>query len=107
LPDDVNSLATGGRITVIGIGAGAQAELNLGVLMARRGRIQGSTLRPRPLEEKALATRCVERFVLPLLADGTVHVPIAVTYPLDQAAAAYDRFAAGHKFGKIVLEMGG
>jgi NADPH:quinone reductase-like Zn-dependent oxidoreductase len=105
LPDDVNSLATGGRITVIGIGAGAQAELNLGLLMARRGRIQGSTLRPRPLEEKALAARWVERSVLPLLADGTVHVPIAATYPLDQAAAAYDRFAAGHKFGKIVLEM--
>ena len=105
LPDDVNSLATSGRVTVIGIGAGAKAELNLGALMAKRGRIYGSTLRPRPVEEKALTARWVERSVLPLLADGTVHVPIAATYPLDQAEAAYDRFAAGGKFGKIVLEM--
>jgi NADPH:quinone reductase-like Zn-dependent oxidoreductase len=90
---------------VIGIGAGAQGELNLGALMAKRGRIYGSTLRPRPVEEKAMATRWVERSVLPLLADGTVHVPIAATYPLDEAEAAYDRFTAGHKFGKIVLEM--
>jgi putative PIG3 family NAD(P)H quinone oxidoreductase len=105
LAENVNSLATGGRIVVIGIGAGAKGELNLGVLMAKRGRIQASTLRPRPLEEKALTARALERSVLPLLADGTVHVPIAATYPLDEAEAAYERFTAGGKLGKIVLEM--
>ena len=106
LADNVNSLATGGRIVVIGIGAGAQGEVNLGMLMAKRGRIQASTLRPRPLEEKALTARALERSVLPLLADGTVRVPIAATYPLDEAEAAYERFTAGGKLGKIVLEMG-
>jgi putative PIG3 family NAD(P)H quinone oxidoreductase len=107
LAENVGALATGGRITVIGIGAGAKGELNLGLLMAKRGRIHGSTLRARPLEEKALTARAVERSVLPLLASGEVRVPIAATYPLDQAEAAYDHFASGGKLGKIVLQMGG
>ncbi len=105
LPDNLAALAVGGRITVIGISAGATAELNLGMLMGKRARIQGSTLRPRPLEEKALTARAMERSVLPLLAAGTVRVPIAASYPLDEAVAAYERFAAGSKFGNIVLEM--
>jgi len=107
LADNVNALAIGGRITVIGIGAGATGELNLGALMAKRGRIHGSTLRPRPLEEKALTARAMERSVLPLLAEGAVRVLIAATYPLEQVEAAYERFAAGGKLGKLVLEMEG
>jgi NADPH:quinone reductase len=106
LSENVNALSIGGRITVVGIGAGAKGELHLGALMAKRGRIHGSMLRPRPLEEKALTARAMERSVLPLLAEGVVRVPIAATYPLEQVEAAYDRFAAGGKFGKIVLEMG-
>jgi putative PIG3 family NAD(P)H quinone oxidoreductase len=106
LADNVNSLSIGGRIAVVGIGAGAKADLHLGALMAKRGRIHGSMLRPRPLEGKALTARSMERSVLPLLADGTVRVPIAATYPLEQAEAAYERFEAGGKLGKIVLVMG-
>ena len=90
---------------MIGIGAGAKAEVNLGVLMGKRGRIRASTLRPRPLEEKALTARAMERSVLPLVAAGTVKVPIAATFPLDEAQDAYDRFTAGGKLGKIVLVM--
>jgi NADPH:quinone reductase len=104
LGDNLGSLATGGRIGVIGIGGGAKGELNLGLLMGKRARILGSTLRPRPLEEKALAARAMERSVLPLLARGAVKVPIAATYPLAEAEAAYERFIAGGKLGKIVLE---
>ncbi|MGI8904666.1 MAG: alcohol dehydrogenase catalytic domain-containing protein [Solirubrobacteraceae bacterium] len=107
LASNLAALATGGRIAVIGIGAGAKAELNLGLLMAKRGAIHASTLRARPLEEKALTARGLERSVLPLLASGAVRVPIAATYPLAQATEAYDRFAAGGKLGKIVLELGG
>ena len=44
--------------------------------------------------------------MLPLLASGTLRVPFAETYPLEEAVAAYDRFAAGGKLGKIVLTMG-
>jgi NADPH2:quinone reductase len=97
------SLATLGRLVVIGIGAGAKADVNLGVLMGKRGSIHASTLRPRPLEEKAAAMRLVERHVLPLLESGEVRVPIAATFPLERAEEAYDRFEAGGKVGKIVL----
>jgi putative PIG3 family NAD(P)H quinone oxidoreductase len=106
LPDDLNALRTGGRIAVIGIGAGAKAELNLGLLMAKRARIHGSTLRARPLEEKALTARAMERSVLPLFESGRLRVPIAATYPLERAEEAYERFAAGGKLGKIVLTDG-
>ncbi len=106
-PANLQALAFWGRIMVIGIGAGAKAELNLGLAMQKRARIYNSTLRARPLEEKALTARAMERSVLPLLASGAVHVPIAATYPLEDAPAAYDRFAEGGKLGKILLEMAG
>jgi NADPH:quinone reductase-like Zn-dependent oxidoreductase len=106
LPENLMALDTLGRITVIGIGAGAKGELNLGLLMAKRGRINASMLRARPVEYKALTARAMERTVLPLLASGRVRVPVAATYRLEQAAEAYARFAAGGKLGKIVLEMG-
>ncbi|MDX6672065.1 MAG: hypothetical protein QOI91_2428 [Solirubrobacteraceae bacterium] len=103
LPDDLSALATGGRIAIIGVGAGFKAELNLLALMGKRGRIHGSMLRARPLEEKAAAARLVERHVLPLFEAGAVRVPVAETFPLDQVAAAYERFTQGGKLGKIVL----
>jgi NADPH:quinone reductase len=104
LAPNVKSLATRGRIVVIGISAGAKAELNLGALMGKRGRIMASTLRARPLEQKADAARLVERSVLPLIESGAVTVPVHATFPLDQAAEAYDAFATGGKLGKIVLD---
>jgi NADPH:quinone reductase len=103
MPANLEALAMGGRIAVIGVGAGFTAEFNLLALMGKRARIHGSLLRPRPLEDKAQAARRVERQVLPLLARGAVTVPIAATFPMSDAAAAYDRFAAGGKLGKIVL----
>src|SRR5206468_10675017 len=105
LPGDLQALGLWGRIVVIGIGAGAKAELNLGLAMQKRARVCASTLRPRPLEEKAMTARALERSVLPLLASGAVHVPIAATYPLERASEAYDHFATGGKLGKIVLLM--
>ena len=106
LDTNLRSLATGGRICVIGIGAGATGQINLGLLMARRGRIHGSTLRARPLEGKAAAARLVESHVLPLFEAGRLRVPIDATFPLNEATDAYDRFEAGGKFGKIVLTAG-
>jgi NADPH2:quinone reductase len=105
LPANLQALATGGRIVVIGVSAGVKAELNLLALMGKRARIYGSTLRSRPLEEKALAARLLEREVLPLFTAGSLRVPVAETFPLEQAAAAYERFAEGGKLGKIVLTL--
>src|SRR5262249_19548582 len=63
LPRNLEALASGGRISVIGVSAGATEQLNLLVLMAKRARIQGSTLRARSLEEKALTARRLEHEV--------------------------------------------
>ncbi len=106
LDGNLDALNMQGRIVVIGIGAGAKGELDLRKLMGKRGRIQASTLRARPLEEKALTARAMERSVLPLLASGTVRVPVAETYPLERAEEAYEHFAGGGKLGKIVLTTG-
>jgi len=105
LEQNLLSLDTGGRISIIGVGAGGIAPLNMLVLMQKRARIHGSTLRARSLEDKAAAARAVERHVLPLLEAGDIRVPVEEVFPLEEAAAAYDRFAAGAKLGKIVLSM--
>ncbi|MEY2469983.1 MAG: NADPH:quinone reductase [Actinomycetota bacterium] len=100
---NVSALAIGGRIGVIGVGAGSAATVNLLALMQKRAAIFGSTLRARPLEAKADAARRLERHALPLLADRRIRVPVLAAYPLGEAEAAYERFAAGGKLGKLVL----
>jgi putative PIG3 family NAD(P)H quinone oxidoreductase len=107
LGPNLEALATRGRIVVIGIGAGAKGELNLRDLMTKRATLRASTLRARPLEEKALTARAMEEHVLPMFEAGALRVPVAETFPLDRAAEAYDRFAEGGKIGKIVLVTDG
>jgi NADPH2:quinone reductase len=102
---NLEALAIGGRICIIGVQAGARTELDLRALMGKRARIHGSVMRARPLEEKAVATRLVEKAVLPGFVSGDLSVPVTATYPLDDVAAAYERFKAGGKLGKIVLTM--
>jgi putative PIG3 family NAD(P)H quinone oxidoreductase len=104
-PGNLEALALRGRIVIIGVGAGAKTELDLRGLMMKRARLMASTMRARPLEEKAVATRLVEKAVLPGFVSGDLSVPVAATYPLDEVASAYERFKAGGKLGKIVLEM--
>ncbi len=106
MPGNLQALAPEGRIVVIGVGAGPKTELNLLAVMGKRARIMGSTMRARPLEEKAAVTRRVERQVLPLIESGALEVPVAATFPLDRVADAYDRFTAGEKLGKVVLLAG-
>src|SRR3954467_2671159 len=106
MPGNLKALERGGRIAVIGVGGGPKTELNLVALMGKRARIHGSTLRARPLEQKADAARRVERHVLPLVEAVAVRVPVADTFELDRAEDAYERFAAGGKLGKVVLLTG-
>ncbi|MGH9279076.1 MAG: zinc-binding dehydrogenase, partial [Acidimicrobiales bacterium] len=106
MPANMRALATDGRIAVIGVGAGAAAELDLLALMGTRGTIRGSTIRARPIEERAIAAREVEAHVLPLFQGGRRRLPVAATYDLEQAVEAYAHFAAGGKLGKIVLTSG-
>ncbi|MCY3576848.1 MAG: zinc-binding dehydrogenase [bacterium] len=102
-PANLKALATEGRIMVIGVGAGAEVSLNLALLMVKRVRLFASTLRPRSLEQRATVARRLERHVLPLVEAGQIQVPIARTFPLAAAPAAYDYFAAPGKLGKVVL----
>ena len=104
LADDLRSLATGGRIAVIGVGGGAEAELNLldadaasgAASTARRcGPAASRTRPPRPGPSSATCSRCSP--------PARVRVPVEATFPMAEAAAAYERFAAGGKLGKIVL----
>ena len=104
-PANFDALAPLGRIGVVGIGAGAQTDLDLRALMYKRVRLFGTVMRARSLEEKAMMTRAVERSVLPGFVSGDLSVFVAATYPLDDVAAAYERFQVGGKLGKIVLEM--
>ena len=104
LAGNLKSLATRGRIAVIGVGGtGPQGEINLLGLMQKHARIHGSTLRARPLEQKAAAARLVEKEVLPGFDAGILTVPVAETFELDRVEDAYARFEAGGKLGKIVL----
>jgi len=96
-------LATGARVTVIGVGSGATISLNLFALMSARARIGGSTLRARSRREKANVAASMTTEVLPLLAAGRIRVPICHTFPMAEADKAYEQFAAGSKLGKIVL----
>jgi NADPH:quinone reductase-like Zn-dependent oxidoreductase len=103
LPSVLPHLATGARVVVIGVGSGAKVELNLMQLMGARARIGGSTLRNRSRREKADVAAAVAAHVLPLLARGRIAVPVCATFPLSEAGAAYERFSAGGKLGKVVL----
>jgi NADPH:quinone reductase len=104
LGSNIASLNTGGRISIIGVGGGgSKAEVDLLSLMTKRATIVASTLRARPLEQKADAARRVETQVLPHVSSGRITVPIVETFALERVNDAYARFAAGAKFGKIVV----
>jgi len=99
----LGALATEGRVAVIGVGAGARVEVDLLSLMRGRAHVTASTLRPRSRVEKAAVAARVESQVVPLLRAGRVRVPLAATFPMEQASDAYERFAQPGKLGKIVL----
>ncbi len=103
LADVLAHCAPWARVVVIGVGTGSILELDLMRLMTKRIRIGGSTLRTRSRREKAEVAAAVAAHALPALAAGRLHVPVCESFPLEEAASAYERFAAGNKFGKIVL----
>jgi len=96
-------LAPWARVVVIGVGGGGRIEVELMQLMQKRVRIGGSTLRARSRREKAEVAADVAAHVLPALDAGRLQIPVCETFPLSEASAAYDRFAAGAKLGKVVL----
>ncbi len=101
----LQALAMGGRLCVIGVGAGSRQEIDLFSIMGRHASIRGSTLRARPASEKEQVVRLVDAHVVPLLAQGRVRVPVLERVPMSEAQAAYERFSAGGKLGKVILTL--
>jgi len=99
LATDLERLAPLGRLSVIGLGAGPRVEIDFGLLMRARGRIHGSHLRGRSAEEKSEVMRLLGE----ALAGHGFTVPVEATFPLDETQKAYERFAAGGKYGKLVI----
>ena len=97
------NLAMEGRISVIGIGSGAKSEIDLRILMAKRARIFGSTLRARSTHAKATLVQEITTHVMPLFGSGKLPVTIAATYPIAEVHQAYEMFAKPGKMGKIIL----
>ena len=90
---------------IIGLMGGAKADLNLGLLVARRLRVIGSVLRSRSLAEKIVITEAFRGEVLPLFATGELKPIVDATYPIVEAAAAHTHVAANKNFGKVVLRV--
>ena len=103
LARNVAALRPGGRLVVIGLQGGAKAELDLGALMAKRGTVAATTLRARPVEEKAAVVADVRSYVWPLVEGGAVRPVVDRVLPLADAAEAHRVMAAGEHVGKIVL----
>ncbi len=106
LEDNLKSLATDGRLVVIGLLGGAMAQAPLGLMMAKRLRVIGSTLRARSIAAKALVMDALLERVWPLLENGAVKPVIERTLPIAEAAAAHDLLAGNQTFGKVVLSLG-
>jgi tumor protein p53-inducible protein 3 len=106
LADNLASLATGGRLVLIGLMGGARGEIALGPLLARRLSLIGSTLRTRPVEEKAAIVAAFERRFGPDLAAGRIRPVVDRVLPLADVADAHRAMKASEHFGKIVLRVG-
>ena len=98
-------LALGGRLVLIGLMGGAKVEANLAVLLAKRLHVVGSTLRTRPVAEKAAIVAAFERRFGSDLASGRVRPIVDRVLPLEQVAEAHRSMKASEHFGKIVLQV--
>lgn len=105
LQQNLEALATWGRIVFLATMGGTQANINLGMLMGKRASLKGVTLRTRTLEEKMAVTRRFAAHVLPLLANGKVKPIIERVYPLEQIGQAHAEMGENRNFGKLVVTM--
>jgi len=103
LERNLAALATEGRLVVIGMQGGTRAEIDLGALMRKRAAVTATSLRARPVEEKAAICASVVEHVWPLVADGSVRTLVHATLPLEDAREGHRMMEAGEHVGKIVL----
>lgn len=103
LQEDLNCIARGGRIIIVGLLAGAACELNLGAVLSKRITIKGTSLRARPIEEKMAVAQLFSKHVVPLIESGAVKPFIDATFPLSEAGKAHSFLESNESFGKVVL----
>jgi putative PIG3 family NAD(P)H quinone oxidoreductase len=103
LSRNLAALATGGRLVIIGRQGGSRAEIDLGVLQGKQASVHATTLRARPLHEKAAVVAAVRDQVWPLIESGQVAAVIDRELPMSQAAQAHRAMAASEHIGKILL----
>ena len=102
---NVEALATEGRLVIIGMQGGTKGELDLGLLMRKRGAVISTALRSRPVEGKSAICASVVEHVWPLVADGTIRPVVGATYPLADAAQAHALMESGEGRGKVLLTV--
>jgi NADPH2:quinone reductase len=103
VPRNLDVLAVEGRLVQIGVLGGAKTELNVAVIMQKRLIVTGSTLRARPIADKAAIAAAVREHAWPLLESGAVKPLVYATFPLRAAAAAHRLMESSEHIGKIVL----
>lgn len=108
LDRNVETLADGGRLVIIGMQGGAKAELNIGKLLSRRGSVIATALRSRPVHGRGGKADIVARVgaeLWPLVADGLVRPVIGAEFPIAEAQAAHELLASGDVSGKVLLRV--
>ena len=105
LDANVSALADDGRLVVIGMQGGVKAELNLGKLLNKRASVIATSLRGRPLDQKAAICAEVVEFVWPLVADGRIKPVVHEVLPLDEVSRAHEIVDASSHVGKVVLTV--
>ncbi|MFZ4279500.1 NAD(P)H-quinone oxidoreductase [Streptomyces rhizosphaericola] len=103
LDRNVQALAVSGRLAIIGLQGGVKGELNLGALLAKRAAVTATSLRGRPLAEKAAIVAAVREHVWPLIADGVVRPVVDRTVPMADAAEAHRVLESSTHVGKVLL----
>lgn len=103
LKPNLRSLRSGGRLVIIGLMGGAVSELEIGVLMVKRLRVIGSTLRARSVEAKTAVMEALERVVWPQIENGSIVPVIDSVLPIQETARALERVGSDQTFGKVVL----
>jgi putative PIG3 family NAD(P)H quinone oxidoreductase len=102
---NLNVLAKKGRLINIGLLGGGNAEIDMALVLTKNLRIVGSTLRARPLAEKALIVREFRERFWPLLAEGKLRPIIDRSFPIQEAQTAHEFVGANRNTGKVVLEV--
>ncbi|GAA2274805.1 NAD(P)H-quinone oxidoreductase [Streptomyces atrovirens] len=103
LDRNVQALAVNGRLAIIGMQGGVKGELNIGALLGKRAAISATSLRARPLEEKAAIVAAVREHVWPLVTSGRVRPVIDREIPMPDAATAHRVVEDSGHIGKVLL----